>query len=320
VSWCPLGFDNRPAAALSVGLGNPSNGWVVVPRTVFGGRGLFANRYAVAPHRIPAHTGFIVQSVPPVAVPRDRGGRRAAVAAAGRTDSASAASGNAGQRQAVPSASGVDRQQAPPGVAVPRRGIAGQRPAENPQAPAVSPQQPAAQPRQSTPSFRYPELGDRTRSRTEIQGNSGGMPAERRVMPAVPRATVPAAPVVVPGAQPAAPPQNDVPRFRTPATMYGVPQNSPAGVSSAPHVVPRSAMPPSVAPPAAAGVPAAPRMTPPAPAPSVAVPRAAPAAPPNPPAAAPPPNAAPPPSHAAPSRGSPSRSGGDGQAQSRRRG
>ncbi len=320
VSWCPLGFDNQPVAAFSLGLGYPSNGWVVVPRTVFGGRGLFANRYAVAPHRIPAHTAFIVQSVPPVAVPRVRGGRRAGVAAAGRTDSASAASGNAGQRQAVPSPSGVDRQQAPPGVAVPRRGVAGQRPAENPPAPAVSPQQPAEQPRQSTPSFRYPEVGDRSRSRTEIQGHSGGMPAERRVMPAVPRATVPAAPVVVPGTQPAAPPPNDVPRFRTPATMYGVPQNSPAGVSSAPHVVPRSTMPPSVAPPAAAGVPAAPRMTPPAPAPSVAVPRAAPAAPPNPPAAAPPPNAAPPPSHAAPSRGSPSRSGGDGQAQSRRRG
>src|SRR5207247_8029656 len=162
--------------AFSLGLGYPSNGWVVVPRTVFGGRGLFANRYAVAPHRIPAHTAFIVQSVPPVAVPRDRGGRRAAAAAAGRTDSASASSGNAGQRQAVPSPSGVDRQQAPPGVAVPRRGVAGQRPAENPPAPAVSPQQPAAQPRQSTPSFRYPEVVDRSRSRPEIPAHSDGMP------------------------------------------------------------------------------------------------------------------------------------------------
>jgi hypothetical protein len=323
VSWCPLGFDNRPVAALSVGLGYPSNGWVVVPRTVFGGRGRSANRYAVAPHRIPSHTAFIVQSVPPVAVPRESG-RRAALAAIGRTNGASAASSNPGQRQAVPSANGVDRQPAPPGVAVPRRGLAGQRSVENPQAPAVSPQQPVAQPRQSTPAFRYPEVADRTRSRTENQGNSSGPPAERRGMPVVPRAPVQAAPVVVPRAQPAAPPSNDVPRFRTPATMYGVPQNSPAGVSSPPQVVPRSAMPPSVAPPAAASVPAAPRMTPPAPAPSVAVPRAAPGAPPNPPAAAPPANASPsqtPPSHAAPSRAAPPRSGGsDGQAQSRRRG
>jgi uncharacterized protein DUF6600 len=323
VSWCPLGFDNRPVAALSVGLGFSSNGWVVVPRTVFGGRGLSANRYSVAPHRVPPHTAFIVQSVPPVAVPRDRG-RRAALAAIGRTDGAPAASSNPGQGPAVPSANGVDRRQqvAPPGVAVPRRGVAGQRPVENPQAPAVSPQQPLAPPRQSPPAFRYPEVADRARSRTDNPGSFGRPPAERRVLPAVPRATVPAAPAVVPQAEPAAPPSNDVPRFRTPATMYGVPPNSPAAVSRPPQVVPRSAMPPTVAPPAAAGVPA-PRMTPAAPTPSVAVPRAAPGAPPTPPAAAPPasPSQAPPPSHAVPSRAAPSRSGGgDGQAQPRRRG
>jgi hypothetical protein len=235
-----------------------------------------------------------------------------------------------GQTVAVPPASAVDRRQTPPGVAVPRRGIGGPRSVDSPQAPAVSPAQPVVeQPRHSTPAFRYPEVRDGSRSQTENQGSPGRTPAERRVMPPAPPATT-AAPAVVPRPQPTAPPTNDVPRFRTPATVYGVPQNSPAGVSSRPQVVPRSGIPPSVAPAPAAAVLPAPRMTTPAPAPSIAVPRAAPATPTNAPPPAAPAHAAPaapsnppaaaPPSHAAPSHGAPPQSGGEGQAQSRRRG
>src|SRR5262245_2784185 len=34
VSWCPLGFDNRPVFALSISVGNPWVGWTVVPRKI----------------------------------------------------------------------------------------------------------------------------------------------------------------------------------------------------------------------------------------------------------------------------------------------
>jgi hypothetical protein len=70
VSWCPLGFNNRPVFALSNGYGNPWSGWTVLPRTHFGGRGYYAQRYAVEPRHIPRNTVFVAQSTPPVAVPR----------------------------------------------------------------------------------------------------------------------------------------------------------------------------------------------------------------------------------------------------------
>jgi len=69
VSWCPLGFNNRPVFA-SIGYGDAWSGWTVLPRTHFGGRGYYAQRYAVEPRHIPRNTVFVAQSTPPVAVPR----------------------------------------------------------------------------------------------------------------------------------------------------------------------------------------------------------------------------------------------------------
>src|SRR4029077_17378473 len=46
VSWCPLGFDNRPVFALSANVGNPWAGWVVLPRTEFGVHRANVGRYA----------------------------------------------------------------------------------------------------------------------------------------------------------------------------------------------------------------------------------------------------------------------------------
>jgi hypothetical protein len=71
VSWCPLGFDNRPVFAASIGGGTHWSGWTVVSRTHFGSRGLYANRYAVDPRRLPQHTTFVTQTAPAVAIPRD---------------------------------------------------------------------------------------------------------------------------------------------------------------------------------------------------------------------------------------------------------
>jgi len=73
VSWCPLGFDNRPVFALSMGYGNPWAGWTVLPRTHFGAHGYYAPHYAVEPRHLPQHTVFVTQSVPPIAVPRHLG-------------------------------------------------------------------------------------------------------------------------------------------------------------------------------------------------------------------------------------------------------
>lgn len=69
VSWCPLGFDNRPVFALSAGRRDPWWGWTVVSRSHFGSHGSFAHRNAVEPRQLPPQTTFVTQS-PPMAVPR----------------------------------------------------------------------------------------------------------------------------------------------------------------------------------------------------------------------------------------------------------
>jgi hypothetical protein len=70
VSWCPLGYDNRPVLALSIGRSDPWFGWTVVSRTHFGSHGSFAHRYAVEPRRLPRNTTFVARSTAPIAVPR----------------------------------------------------------------------------------------------------------------------------------------------------------------------------------------------------------------------------------------------------------
>jgi uncharacterized protein DUF6600 len=66
VSWCPLGFDNRPVFALSVGYGHGWNGWTVFPRSYFGARGHYVPRYAVAPYTISPRTTFVAHDTPPL--------------------------------------------------------------------------------------------------------------------------------------------------------------------------------------------------------------------------------------------------------------
>jgi hypothetical protein len=81
VSWCPLGFDNRPVFSLSYAVGRPWDGWVVVPRSHFGGHRYFVPRHAIASHRLDRATPFVLQARAPVAVPR---WSRSAAAPAGR--------------------------------------------------------------------------------------------------------------------------------------------------------------------------------------------------------------------------------------------
>ena len=338
VSWCPLGFDNRPVFGLSVGPGFPSGGWVVVPRTTFGVRGVYVNRYAVAPQRIPRHAAFVVQNVPPVGVPRDIG-RRAAPIGRDAVARPSGARVSTGQAQSVP---------AP--TAVPRAGVPAQTASrQDPRARSVTAVQPiVTQPQQPPPGARRTEAWDRSRVRTPEQ-TAPGLASDRRTgATAIPR-TMPPTPGLATHVE--APRSGDAAHSRGPVVGYGVPRGAPSSdirpaqaaprlaapsgalsqapvrslppASAAPVAVPR-AMP---APPQAAPSfqPQAPgRSLPPGSAAPAAVPRAMPAAPPPTP---PPAQTAP---AAQPDRGAPSRSGGGeghsgagagaGQAQSRRRG
>jgi hypothetical protein len=148
VSWCPLGFDNRPVFALSVNVGNPYRGWTVLPRGRFGAPGAYAHRYAVP--RLPAAAPFIVQAGSPVpprvvvngpppgaaanyAVPR-RPGRDVAVPRAGTRGAAASATQSApsapsGVVPGVSPATGVAQgfspaNRQPGGVQGPRSGAA----------------------------------------------------------------------------------------------------------------------------------------------------------------------------------------------------
>jgi hypothetical protein len=84
VSWCPLGFDNRPVFALSVSVGNPWLGWAVLPRGHFGvHHGSYVSAYTAARH-VPAPRSFAVHAASPPAPLR-------AVPRPGRPGSASGA-------------------------------------------------------------------------------------------------------------------------------------------------------------------------------------------------------------------------------------
>ena len=71
VSWCPLGFDNRPVFSLvSTGNGYRGwNGWTVVSRDHFRGH-RSVRQFAVGPRSLPANVGFVQQASVPVAPPR----------------------------------------------------------------------------------------------------------------------------------------------------------------------------------------------------------------------------------------------------------
>src|SRR5262249_41363992 len=65
VTWCPLGFDNRPVFSFAATTVSPWSGWVVVPREQFGGR-LLVRQYAVPVRSIPRQTAFSIHPPPPV--------------------------------------------------------------------------------------------------------------------------------------------------------------------------------------------------------------------------------------------------------------
>jgi hypothetical protein len=65
VSWCPLGFDNRPVFGLSASIGRGA-GWVVVSRDRFGPR-VPVRQWAVSARNLPRNVPFVAQAQPPIA-------------------------------------------------------------------------------------------------------------------------------------------------------------------------------------------------------------------------------------------------------------
>lgn len=70
LSWCPLGFDNRPVFALSASVGHTWDPWVVTSRQHFGGGGRDGRRYATGRpsttgrHRGARHASFALTDAP----------------------------------------------------------------------------------------------------------------------------------------------------------------------------------------------------------------------------------------------------------------
>jgi hypothetical protein len=170
VTWCPLGFDNRPVNVLSVTTGTPWAGWVIVPRRHFGRH--LVSQFAVAPDLLDkTTTPFVaVASAPVPPAPRQAVPRAAVVS--------SASSG----RVAIPRNSVASEQSAPaapqsPVVVAPRSAIDRRTPLANPRS-SAAPAGPsdAAQPRPDPQATSDDEMSVRTNSRGAVR-RSGPPPA-----------------------------------------------------------------------------------------------------------------------------------------------
>lgn len=86
VSWCPLGVDNRPVFSFSLTAGQAWNGWVVLPRQVFGARDGYVARHAFDGRRLSGASAFALHAQAPLPprTARDRVDRRPAGLDAGR--------------------------------------------------------------------------------------------------------------------------------------------------------------------------------------------------------------------------------------------
>jgi hypothetical protein len=158
VGWCPLGYDNRAAVALSVGYAPTWNAWTVVHREQFGSRLYAPRRYAVEPSRIAANTAFIEHRTPPA---RERRGSFSVGSIDGR-----AAGARAVQRP-------LPNTPSPIGAAVPRDG---------------SDRQPGAATQEYAGSSRDARAGFERRARA-LDGRDGVAPAGA-VAPVTPTPTL----------------------------------------------------------------------------------------------------------------------------------
>jgi Family of unknown function (DUF6600)/FecR protein len=187
VSWCPLGFDNRPVFALSVSVGSRYrgwNGWTVVSRDHFGGHRP-VRQFAVSPRSLPANIGFVAQRSAPVAPPR-------AVARRGFDNRGQFA----GDRRQFPNVVGRSGDGQP--RAVPRRDVNGDRRAEGQ---ATRPDRPASITRSPQAVSRQPQTNGQVQPNGQPQRSEqrdGDRPRAFSRQPQMPGVQMPQ----VPSAQP----------------------------------------------------------------------------------------------------------------------
>jgi len=232
VSWCPLGFDNRPVFALSVGHSDPWRGWTVVSRTHFGSHGYFAHRNAVEPRQLPPQTTFVRQS-PPIAVPRHLS--NAPAAGAGVAVPRAGNSARAGAFASRPSSITVEPSR-PDSIPSSARGQpvrAGTRPASSPRS-TTNASSPVVNERPMTFEQRR-TVNDQPRLYDQRRTADDQRPAAYHV--AVPRAVAPAPVVAAPPAVASSP---------RPAPSFAIPRAT--AVPPSPQVaVPRTGSMPAPA-------------------------------------------------------------------------
>jgi hypothetical protein len=185
VSWCPIGFDNRPVVSFAETVGARSP-WVVLPQHYFGVHDAHVTRNALDVRQLPPSTPFVAQSSSP-SLPR-RAVPRGTLGPAGRAPASTypAVGAPINQQPSAPV----------PVVGEPRRGNpAFWRGRAVPAAPAVVPPAPPPQsPPGSVPRWSAPSIGVPTWSAPSIgvpQWSAPSIPAPAQ-MPQTP------APVAVP--------------------------------------------------------------------------------------------------------------------------
>jgi hypothetical protein len=285
VSWCPLGFDNRPVFALSMSVGNPWLGWAVLPRRHFGvHHASYVSSYTVARH-VPAPRSFAVHtSSPPApvrAVPRpgspESASRAVAVPRGGSTRSAFRGTAVLPQPgladapdSAITSRSRTEGAIGAPGLRAPRRPASVPDPSFKQPLPVPAPasQEPAAGAR-ALPRAGYNSGATTTREaeptrvdpralRRESEwntwstgsGDTGVSGARRRS--GSPDAAAGSGAQTPPPEQPRVSPRTSGAERRAPANHESAAPPTTGGMRAAPRSAPAQAAPPAASSPAAA--------------------------------------------------------------------
>jgi hypothetical protein len=237
VSWCPLGYDNRPVFALRISSGRSWRGWTVLPRARFGARGVNVRRDSLPPRAFAANTPFVTQTaaprLPQTAVRRIVGG-----APATRGGTPSTLRGRAVPRNGVTTGrrSETDRRS-------PRASVAPSQPHNTPagrlalprgrREPAATPHAPGAPATARSP---HPATPPRHTESTSPGGVAPATPAAPQHSPSTPSRIQPSRPQTPPPAPPAPPAQHPAPRTAPRHERAGA--SRPAPSHSAPHTTP----------------------------------------------------------------------------------
>ncbi|CAN5725692.1 hypothetical protein BH24ACI5_BH24ACI5_16570 [soil metagenome] len=260
VSWCPLGWNNRPVFQININVGrgyDPWRAWTVLPQRHFG-RGYVHRNVVRADHidtrtrgafrvaeRAPQPLGYAVpRAATPIRVAGTTPGRRSASPLYTNVPADQSRIRTDGARIRVPNGSGARPSDAAPARAVPRERTTPDRPLIRSERPAVSePQRRSAQPSSGgltpdAPGTAVPRTAgprnDAPRARRTEPEAPRDLPSAGRSRSAVPREDAPRASSPV---RPDTPSPRRAPQEVRPAPEGARP--APQGVRPAPQQTPR---------------------------------------------------------------------------------